>query len=331
MNIIMVRSPQFVLEKDFVGYGWDRVDFSKCYNEDELFQQFSQQYPNGIGRQKNIIKRYYNISEGDIVIIPVFKAIVIGIVDGKKKFNATLSKHNACNLISVNFFKTKDNHLVLIPRVELSQDLQDRLKVRPSNANFNEFQGSIHTIIDSIKSEGGYEQKTYILEREKKEISIFKQKLLKSITSGKTWLSAGGIGLEHLVEELFTIEGYKADIQAKNKTSDISDVDVIATKIDRFSELSILVQVKHHENISGNHGIKQLIAINHEEDKNYKKLFITTADISEDTKLFAEQNNIEVMVGSGFVDWVYENIGKLSSKMKQQLGIIEIPLLINDE
>ena len=33
------------------------------------------------------------------------------------------------------------------------------------------------------------------------------------------------------------------------------------------------------------------------------------------------------MVGSDFIDWVYENISDLSYATKQQLGIIEIPLL----
>lgn len=329
MNIMMVRCPRFVLDKGFIGYGWDRVDFSKFDNENDLIKQFSQQYPNGIGRHTNNIKRYYNLKKGDIVIVPLFKSIAIGVVDGEKKFDITLSQNNACNLISVDFFKTEDKHLALIPRGLLTQGLESRLKLRTSIANLNVFKDNICDLIDAIKNKGFYEHETYILEREEKEKSNFKQKLLQFITSGKTWISAGGNGLERLVKELFEIEGYTAKIHAKNKTRDISDIDIIADKIDRFSETHILIQVKHHSNISGSYGIKQLIAINDYDDQNYKKLFITTADISEETKVFALENNIETMVGSELVDWIYENIDKLSNKTKQQLGIIEIPLLIH--
>ena len=60
----------------------------------------------------------------------------------------------------------------------------------------------------------------------------------------------------------------------------------------------------------------------------YQKWFITTADMAFSSLDLASQNNIRVMVGSDFVDWVYENISDLSYATKQQLGIIEIPLLL---
>ena len=71
-----------------------------------------------------------------------------------------------------------------------------------------------------------------------------------------------------------------------------------------------------------------MIAFNDFEDMEYQKWFITTADMTDSSLDLASQNNIRVMVGSDFVDWVYENISDLSYATKQQLGIIEIPLLL---
>ena len=33
MKVIMIRSPMSVLEKDHIGYGWTKVNFSKYENE----------------------------------------------------------------------------------------------------------------------------------------------------------------------------------------------------------------------------------------------------------------------------------------------------------
>ena len=70
------------------------------------------------------------------------------------------------------------------------------------------------------------------------------------------------------------------------------------------------------------------MAFNDFEDMEYQKWFITTADMTDSSLDLASQNNIRVMVGSDFIDWVYENISDLSYATKQQLGIIEIPLLL---
>ncbi|MFM6905989.1 MAG: restriction endonuclease [Acinetobacter tjernbergiae] len=328
MKAIMIRSPISVLEQDYIGYGWTKVDFSKYENATDVIAKINEEYTNGIGRHSNSIKRFFNLVSGDIIVVPLSKAIAIGIVNGKKSFDQDLGKVKACNLISVNFFRTNDGHILRIPRKSLTQGFESRLKIRKSNTNLNDFKEEITRIINSIESNGAYKQETYLLEKISEAEQKFKKDLLASITSGTTWLSAGGNGLEQLVKELLIIEGYTAAIQPKNQSSGISDVDIIANRIDRFSESNLLIQVKHHSNISGSHGLKQLIAFDDFEDMEYQKWFITTADMTDSSMSFASQNNIRVMVGSDFVDWVYENISDLSYGTKQQLGIIEIPLLL---
>lgn len=328
MKVIMIRSPISVLEQDYIGYGWTKVDFSKYENAADVITKINEEYTNGIGRHSNSIKRFFNLVSGDIIVVPLSKAIAIGIVNGKKSFDQDLGKVKACNLISVNFFRTNDGHILRIPRKSLTQGFESRLKIRKSNTNLNDFKEEITRIINSIESNGAYKQETYLLEKISEAEQKFKKDLLASITSGTTWLSAGGNGLEQLVKELLIIEGYTAAIQPKNQSSGISDVDIIANRIDRFSESNLLIQVKHHSNISGSHGLKQLIAFDDFEDMEYQKWFITTADMTDSSMNFASQNNIRVMVGPDFVDWVYENISDLPYGTKQQLGIIEIPLLL---
>lgn len=328
MKFLMIRSSISVIEKDCIGYGWAKVDFSNCDNADQVIVQINERYENGIGRHSNSVRRFFNLVEGDIVIVPLPKAIAIGVVNGKKSFDLSQAKNKACNLISVNFFRTSEGRVLRIPRKSITQGLESRLKVRKSNTNLIEFQDEINRIIDSIKSNGAYKQETHILEKVAEAENNFKQDLLKSITSGTTWISAGGIGLEQLVRELLIIEGYTASIQAKNQTSDISDIDIVARRTDRFSESNLMIQVKHHSNISSSHGLEQLIAFNEFDDVDYQKWFITTAEVSEKSLQLALQNDIRVMVGSEFIDWLYENIDDLSKATKQQLGIIEIPVLL---
>ncbi|SFP51029.1 restriction system protein [Nitrosomonas cryotolerans] len=327
MQVIMVRSPMSVLNKDYIGYGWAKVNFSEYETAPEVIQKINQEYPQGIRRHTNKVKRFFNLESGDIVIVPLSKAITIGVVNGKKCFDISLAKDQACNLISVNLFRTHDGHILRIARKTLTQGLESRLKIRAANANLTEFKDEIERIIQSIESNGAYKQETYLLEKISEAETVFKENLLKSIISGTTWLSAGGNGLEQLVKELLKIEGYTASIQAKNQSSDIADIDIKASKVDRFSESHLVIQVKHHSNISGEHGLKQLIAYDDIEERNYQKWLITTADLSESSIELAEEHNIKTMVGTEFVDWIYDNITELSFKTKQLLGIIEIPML----
>ena len=183
------------------------------------------------------------------MIVPLAKSIAIGIVSGKKTFDLSLTDKKACNLINVNFFRTNEGHILRIPRKSLTHGLESRLKIQAHNTNLKEFKDEIERIIESIASNGTYKQESYLLEKIAEAEASFKENLLKSLTTGTTWLAAGGEGLELLILELLKIEGYTAKKQAKNQSSDISDIDIKASKIDRFSESNLFFQVKHHCNI----------------------------------------------------------------------------------
>lgn len=165
--------------------------------------------------------------------------------------------------------------------------------------------------------------------KEKELIEVFKNTLLENIKNGNTNLQSGGIGLEILVKELFECEGYKATICAKNKFAGCADADVEATKVDRFLDYKIFIQVKHHSGFTNDYGLDQLNIIkNSDKYVDYKYVFITSADIPDNVRKKAEDLDIDCMDGKELVEWIYENINKLSDEVKNKLGISSVPQIL---
>lgn len=325
--ILFHRSPVEVIQDGYIGYGWKQLNFSEYQTIDDLLKVFQEKYPE-CNRHRNMIRRFFNLKAGDIVIVPVYRAIVIGEVVGDKRYVNNVAYGE--NQIKVNFFK-KDGNLIKINNNQLSTALQARLRIRQSNTAIDQdFSDEINRIILDIKN-NGYYQNNQLLEQESKSIEIFKENLLKNIQQQKTWIKAGGRGLEELAKELFEIDGYKADIQAKNQSSGIDDIDVIAFKDDGFFSNKLVVQVKHHQGTSNSFGIKQLTEYQDENiETNLKKLLITTAyNVNGIAEKLANKNDIRIMLGKELVDWIYDSLPKLSQSTKEKLGIFESYKLID--
>ena len=328
MNILMVRCSLRAVNEGYVGYGWSKVDFSQYKDTKALFEAFKQHYPNGIGRQKNNIQRFFNLKEGDIVIVPSSQSVSIGVVKGEKAFKPEWIQDYACNLVQVEFYKVR-GRILKIRRDQLNQQLGSRLKLRSAIANLNEFESEISRVIDSIKKTGeAYRHSSYFSEQIELAEQKFRKELLQSICKGTTWLKPGGMGLEKLIKEMLELNGYTAKIKSKKQSPDISDIDIEAEKVERFSETYLLIQAKHHRGETNGHGLKQLIAYKKNNDVAYQKWLITTAKVSDENKQLAKQNNIEIMEGEELVGWIYESLPFLSEETKQALGIVEIPSLL---
>lgn len=327
VNFMMVRSPNLI-KNNQIGYGWGNVDFSQFDNTADLLKQGFK----GIdrGRQTNQIKRYFNLKQGDYVIVPFSGTIAIAEVMGQKSHHPiTEGIAYGENRISVRYLKHKDGYF--IPRSNLSTALQNRLKVRMTVCDLNEFSDELHKHIQSIENGEIY---TWSTEQELKlqqNTDKFKAELLARLQSNKDInLRSGGIGLERLIKEILDAKGYNADIPAKNEKSGIQDVDIIATRLSEFSEKKegIFIQVKHHAGTTGKHGIKQVAEYEVNEDDYYHidRVLITTADFKSDD--FAALNNVTVLAGADFVNWIYENLEYLSSKSLLSLGISSLPTLL---
>jgi restriction system protein len=273
------------------------------------------------------VKNYFNLKKDDIVIVPLGKSIAIARVSGEKFFDSSFTGGHGANQIRVEFFR-KDNKIIRIPRSTLKQNLESRLKLRTTIGDLSSFSEEIEHLIQNLNNYGNfevdnsYQEKAEFYERE------FKKELLNALCKGNTRLKAGGRGLEELVSELLKIEGYsQVDILDKKNGVGIADVDIQATSDNNPFLKDILVQVKHHNGETSSHAIKQLIAYEDEINSDAYKWVVTTGSFSDKSKILAEENQINIMEGEQFVDWIYINLNKLTDKMKANLGIVDVPKL----
>ena len=327
IKFMMVRSPKLI-KNNQIGYGWPIVDFSKFENTTDLIKQGFKGV--NVGRQTNQIKRYFSLKQGDYVIVPFSGTIAIAEVIGQKShYPITEGTQYGENRISVTYLKHKDGYF--IPRGNLSTALQNRLKIRMTICDLNEFSDELYKHIESIKNDKLYTWNTEQELKIQQNTEKFKADLLSRLRSNKDInLQSGGIGLEHLIKEILEAKNYTARIPAKNEKSGIQDVDVIATRFSEFSEKKegIFIQVKHHDGTTGNHGIKQVAEyeVNEDDYSQIDKVLITTADFKNND--FADLHSVTVLAGADFVDWIYDNLNLLSADSLLSLGISSLPTLL---
>ncbi len=326
-KFMMVRSPKLI-KNNQIGYGWGNVDFSKFDNSTDLMKQGFKDVD--VGRQTNQIKRYFNLKEGDYVIVPFSGTIAIAEVIGERShYPITKGIQYGENRISVRYLKHNDGYF--IPRINLSTALQNRLKIRMTVCDLSEFSDELYKHIESIKNDKLYTWNTEQELKLQQNTEKFKADLLSRLRSNKDInLQSGGIGLEHLIKEILEAKGYKAHIPAKNEKSGIQDVDVVATRFTEFSgkKEGIFIQVKHHDGTTDNHGIKQVAEyeVNEEDYSQIDKVLITTGDFKDNN--FADLRNVTVLAGADFVNWIFDNLEYLSKESLLSLGISSLPTLL---
>jgi restriction system protein len=226
----------------------------------------------------------------------------------------------------VDYLRVKGS-VVFVPRYELSEGLQRRLRVRGTTvSDLYEFGEEIETLFD--KENFGWLSR---FEKAQKDlISAFKTKLLQNLREGNTNLEAGGVGLEYLVRELLEIEGYQAQVLSKRAFSEFADADIRASRADRFGEINLLVQVKHHTGITDTWGAKQLAEIHRQQPTkypDYKLVLVSTAEASDELREMCEKQDIILFTGSDLASWIFEAIPKLDPKTRIKLGMSNVPKL----
>lgn len=331
--ILFHRSPIEVIQDGYIGYGWKQLNFSEYQTINDLLKVFQEKYPE-CNSHRNMIRRFFNLKLGDIVIATSNdtwdNSIFIGKVIGKKRYVSSIAY--GANQVEVDFYKNNNGDLLKISRNELSNALQSKLRMPRTNVEIynKELIDEINAIINKIENNGEYKRVSVILEKRDLAIIELKRNLLSNIQDGHNGLQAGGEGFEDLILELLELDGYSAKKQAKNQSSDISDVDIIAEKNERFFSYKLFVQAKHHHGETGDYGIKQLIAReNREENEIVQRLLITSADkVSKSAEDLANLENVNICTGNELVDWIYDSLPKLSQSTKEKLGIFESYQLI---
>lgn len=307
-----------VINEGYIGYGFARINFSDYQDVKDLLNTFEIQYPKR-KRSRNMVRNFFILKAGDIVVVPVHKAIKIAIVCGEKRYVPNTRDSN--NQIKVNYLRNTYGEVIKIPNKDLVSFLQTRLRIKRTNGVLKgKYADEIIKIIEQIKTNGFYNQNAHYQQQVNEHITNFKHQLLKHIQQGNMRIQAGGYGLEQLIAELYAIQGYKTRICSKRQLKGVADIDVIAENNDE----KLVIQVKHHHGISNNKGIIQLKEYYHQSDLMCRKIFITTAhDITEGARNIAHQHHIEVMVGKQLVEFICENLPKLSQSTKAKLGIFE--------
>lgn len=323
---LMVRSPEALINENKIGYGWKKINFASHDNINSVIKEIID-INGSIGRMTNQVKNYFNLKKDDIVIVPLGKSIAIAKVLGEKFFESSFTGGHGANQIRVEFFR-KENKVIRIPRSILKQNLESRLKLRTTIGDLSRFSQEIEHIIQNLNDYGSFDIKNSYQEKSDLYEAEFKKELLDALWKGNTRLKAGGRGIEELVKELLEIEGYSnVYILDKKNGEGISDIDIQATSEKNPFLKDILVQVKHHRGETSKHAINQLIAYENETATNAYKWVITTGHISDESKLYADENQINIMEGEQFVDWIYTSLNKLSIKTKENLGIVDVPKL----
>lgn len=320
--------------RNVVAVGWSGIDFTAYGTEElqRLLQQVKENYYSGqntaaqvVGKKLNEVRRFLSIRKGDILLVPYYSAVRIAVSKGEYQYDPGCACQDLANQLQVEYLTAQDG-LLTISRNELSEALQRRLRVRGSTvSDLYEFGQEI----EGILSQDNFSFDAQFTKRMEQKEMQFKKTLLTNLRRGKTHLQTGGIGLEQLVRELFECEGYSARVCAKRETQGIGDKDIEAVKSDKFSEMKIIVQVKHHDGVSDDWGVRQLEAIQDSgEYENASYLFITSAVPSQAALQRAGRCGILVMDGAELVDWIYDCIGMLSSDTLHMLGISTLPQIM---
>ncbi|SOB77862.1 hypothetical protein SAMN04488490_3697 [Marinobacter sp. LV10R510-11A] len=84
-KIYLVRSPAKLISENQAGHGWSQINFSEASSVEELLGLFSDK---GIdpGRRRKQIKRFFSISKGDIVVVPLHGAVALGYATGTRSY-----------------------------------------------------------------------------------------------------------------------------------------------------------------------------------------------------------------------------------------------------
>ncbi len=85
-----------------------------------------------ISKKLNEVKRFKNLQEGDIVIVPFYSSVVLAIVGKEDIYSEKAYERSLANQRKVEYC-LEDGKLMLISRKELSEGLQRRLRVRGSS------------------------------------------------------------------------------------------------------------------------------------------------------------------------------------------------------
>lgn len=326
-----------LFSEEVVGVGWSATDFTDYDDVDELRSVIEGRYfeeddaPQFVGRKLNEIERFVGIEDGDRILVPYHGTVALAVAEGEMRHDLSVAEsHDLANQHEVEYLRTDDGEVAAVPRDDLSEGLERRLRVRGSTvSDLSEFSEEIEALFTDPTTTWS----TRVAHEEEEVREKLANELLDRIQQGRTGLKAGGRGLEHVVRELLEVEGYNATVMAKTEYPTGVDADIKATRSDRFTETELLVQVKHHKGESGTSGGKQLSELRgyiHSDTATSPRLIlVTSASAGSELREFCTRKDIDLIEGSDLADWILDLADDLSGEARTRLGLTSTPQLVS--
>ncbi len=322
-KVLLMRGPVDLISEGYAGIGWGQFQLCNFTTTEKFFEHLNSTQQS-VGRSGNQLRRFIEVKQGDLIVVPAPARIYIGVATGKKQFCA--DKPWGENQIRVEFPCDAENKPISIARTDLKQGLQSRLRIRLTVADLDYFKDEIIERYNDIKNNVSSGALSKINEKAGEKLEQFKAKLLDNLRNRNHYLEAGGQGLEHLVKELLEIEGYTAVIPSKQSHEVGVDVDIEAQSRNPFITQELLVQVKDHVGYTDKYAIEQIAKAKKEDD--CYRWVVSLADFSKDAIKHAGELSVNLMNGNQLVDWLAERWQDLSPTTQQKLGIALVPQLV---
>ena len=337
------------VKKSKVAIGWSDIDFTKYIDDqDKLLEKIQNHYYSGDnvshtvrGRKLGEIKRFINIQQGDIIVVPSYRSFYIGVSTGEFVYDETNYDKDLSNQLSVDFKKDENDEPIPFERNGKNTALVTKLKAR--GFTILDIKGKILTnyIDELLSSTNDISDVEKIIKFENQELKSFKNSL-KDVLSDYKMISlrAGGIGFEELIKALMESDGYKATVLSKKIGGNgIADVDILAVKESQLADeftTACYIQAKHYWGESRN-GIDQIIDFKEQTNgdfetqdqknisinpENIKYFLISSGSFCKEVSIKAEQNNIILIDGERLSEILFNKIDELPI-IRYQLGFVK--------
>ncbi len=188
-NYYMVRafnsSEEYFVSNNVVCAGWSEVNFSSFHNSKELREEVKKEYystntnASVVSRKLNTVERFKNIKEGDYIIVPYGAYIILAIAKKEEKYvEEVKDSKDIANQRKVDYkIKNTEKELVKIPRKNLKEGLQKRLKMQGGIVlDLSKFKDEIEEIFKSAEK---YSYTNKIIEEEEKKKKNLKKSCWK--------------------------------------------------------------------------------------------------------------------------------------------------------
>jgi predicted Mrr-cat superfamily restriction endonuclease len=254
--------------------------------------------------------KFCYIQEEDVIILPNYGGIAIGIAKSKQ-YREDLDWKDTINIEWLCKW---------YPRKDLSSKLQTKLKFRGTFLNLTDFKSEIDALIESgfVELKESYSQK---IEQEREE-NI--RKIAAHINKrANTYFQ--DIEFEKFILELFKLtyngfEGFKNNQRQEAEDGKDLCLTYAIDELDIMVELNI--QVKQHSSNASFEGVFQINKnINENTNVLSRNILVTSGSVNEEFKNRALEKGVYVYGPEDIAKMILDNFSDLSSTFLQKLNI----------